>query len=348
MGWFTKSNTDNFLTWQKAIGTLPLSQLQKYGVDGCDECRFIYSVTVTASETISLPMVSTDDSLYNFIVDFGDGGGDKFVTAYSDANRENTYSVSGTYTITISGVFDYIKFVDSPTSLIEIKQFGDAAIGASSFSGCSNFTIISATDTPSVYQTSLAGLFLNCTSFNGNISMINTYTVTSMASMFSGCAVFNQPVSTLDLSSVTTTSSMFSGCTTFNQTTTSFNTPLVIDMSFMFLGCTLFENGGFDISYDTSLVLNMEGMFQNTTNFDQSVEDFNVDSLTDADDMFANSGFGNDNYDLLLIGWSDSQNIENNVAFRTEATYSLGGSAEAGREYLVDDRFWSIIDGGGI
>ena len=67
---------------------------------------FIYSVSVASGDTISVPMINNDDTLYDFTVNFGDGSGDKSVTAYADTDREHTYTSTSQFDITITGQFE--------------------------------------------------------------------------------------------------------------------------------------------------------------------------------------------------------------------------------------------------
>lgn len=171
---------------------------------------FVYSVTVAASETVSLPMYNLDDSLYNFTVNFGDLTGDKSVSAYADPDRQHTYVGAGTYDITITGLFDKITFTDSPTSIVELKKWGVAKLSGGSFYNCSNLITISATDVPLINGITLINSFRNCpvTTVNSAFLNINTGLVTSFHQMFYNSS-FNEDISGWNISNVTTMNSMF-------------------------------------------------------------------------------------------------------------------------------------------
>ena len=320
MATISKSNSDNFLTWQNVDGLLPLSFLQRDGINGNPAGIFRYSVTVSASQTIGLPMVEDDDTLYDFVVNYGDGDPEQHITTFADPNTDHTYTDAGTYDVEIEGLFDSIDWSDSPTSLIEIKQWGVAKLIASSFSGCSNFTTISATDTPLIFGTSLATLFLNCTSFNGNVSFLNTSTVTTMVNMFNGCSVFNQSVSSFDTALVTSFAGMFDGCTIFNQ----------------------------PLPFDTGLSITMAFMLNDCPAFDQDLSAWDVGEVLTLEDFMAGSqvALSTVNYDLLLIGWDDQtvQTSGFDAAFGL-SEYTGGGEAAAARAGLIANN-WAITDGG--
>jgi hypothetical protein len=73
---------------------------------------FIFSVTVTASETVTLPLINTyvdgggvtRTASYDFIAIWGDGTANSKVTTYNDSDRVHTYTNAGTYWIKIKGV----------------------------------------------------------------------------------------------------------------------------------------------------------------------------------------------------------------------------------------------------
>lgn len=243
-------------------------QLMNSGNIG-DVIPFIYTVTVGALETISLPMAVGNDSLYSFNVDFGDETGEKTVNAYADVDREHTYTLAGTYDITIpSGIFDYIKFADSPNSIVGLKSFGMAGVGSQSFINCSNFDTMSATDIPSIYLNTLNECFRDAP-----ISSVDA------------------AINNWDVSTVTNMSMMFRG-TSFNQNIDSWNVGLVQNMSFMFLGNSSYNQSM--NSWDVGSVTNMSGMFQSSSVFNGAISSWNVSAVTNMSSMFRDNGFNQD------------------------------------------------------
>lgn len=275
---------------------------------------FVYSVTVGALETISLPMFNGDDSLYNAVVDFGDGTGDKIVTAYADIDREHEYVLAGTYDITVVGLWGYIKFTDSPTSIVELKNFNGAAIGLDSFNGGTNFATISATDIPGIYLTSLMECIRDCTSlatttnignwdvsvvtdmssmffnaelFNGIIGTWNVGLVVDMGSMFADATIFNQILSGWNTISVTNMGLMFLRADAFNQDVSDWDVSNVATMNLMFQEADTFNNGGVALNWaDTSSLVNINSMFRGASVFNQSLAGWNVSGVTNFSSLF--------------------------------------------------------------
>ncbi len=251
---------------------------------------FIYSVTVGNGETISLPMFNGDDSLYDFKVTFGDGTGEKTVTAYADADRQHTYTNAGTFDITIpaSGTFDYILFADSPNSIVELKSFGPSGVGESSFLNCSNFATLSAIDVPSIHLNSLTSCFKSCPVLalvNSSINNWDTSSVTTMLDMFRFATSFNQDIGAWNVGAVTNMDFMFEAATSFDQDIGSWNVGAVTGMNAMLNAATSFNQ---DIgSWNVGAVTRMSRMFRLTTSFNQSLNSWNVGNVTNMFEMFA-------------------------------------------------------------
>lgn len=250
---------------------------------------FRYLVTVADNETISLPMLNGDDSLYDFVVDFGDGTGFKAVNAYADADREHTYTNAGTFEIKIpaTGTFDYILFADSPDSIIELKEFGSSGVGTSSFLNCSNFDTLSAIDIPSIHLNNLTACFRNCIALdnvNDSINSWNVGSVTDMSSMFSGATLFNQNVDGWNVGSVTFMNNMFDGASVFNQSLNSWNVSSVVNMLQMFRNTNAF-NGNIS-SWNVGSVTNMNGMFNNAIIFNSDISSWTLTAITVIKNIF--------------------------------------------------------------
>ena len=65
--------------------------------------------------------------------------------------------------------------------------------------------------------TNMSYMFVNNTSFNGDISNWDTAAVTVMGNMFNGASAFNGDISNWDTAAVTSMGLMFYGATLFNQ-----------------------------------------------------------------------------------------------------------------------------------
>ena len=236
----------------------------------------------SASNTFVLPLQNGATSMTVF---WGDGNSD-VITAYNQAELTHVYSSSGSYQVTLDGIFYGIKFNNGgdKLKLSSIDSWGTNQWGSMNraFFGCSNMigTYSDAPDTSSVLLMDYA--FNGCTNFNSSLN-IDTSSVTTMTRMFWLSTNFNQPLN-WDTSSVSDFSYMMYNCAAFNQAI-NFNTSSGTNMQWMFKGCSTL-NSSFSLS-DTSLVGNMSQMFSGCTLFNQAIN-FDMTSVTIANTMFYN------------------------------------------------------------
>jgi hypothetical protein len=188
------------------------------------------SLTPTTADEMAIYLATVTSDV---TIDWGDGTID---TATAVGFYRHTYSVSGLYTVKITGdihirlsqsggpfdLFSYhilgvdwdrVKFIDMDSMFMNVK---------------SNFTLTGTPDTSSV--TDMRYMFTETDAFNQPLNF-DTSSVTTMSYMFSN-SIFNQPLD-FDTSSVTNMKGMFYG-SSFNQPL-NFNTSSVTDMSSMFL-----------------------------------------------------------------------------------------------------------------
>jgi uncharacterized protein (TIGR02145 family) len=127
-------------------------------------------------------------------------------------------------------------------------------------------------------------MFLNASSFNGDISSWNVSNVTTLQQMFRGASSFNGDISSWDVSNVTTMGSMFISASSFNGDISSWDVSSVTNMQSMFLGATSFNS---DLSsWDVYWVDNMSAMFSNASSFNGDISAWDVSSVTDMENMF--------------------------------------------------------------
>ena len=261
----------------------------------------------SGGKTITIP--STVGS--SFTVDWGD----TTVTTETGGTISHTYA-SGIATSTVSigaegdsGAFTYFKFQNagSKSDLIDIPQWGNIVwlTMDSVFYGCnnSNFTTITATDTPNLSGvTSMGNMFRGATNFNSDISSWDVSNVTSMAGMFRSATSFNQDISSWNTSKVTNMDGVFYTATSFNQDLSNWNTSKVTTMSSMFRSATSFNQ---DISsWDTGKVASMGYMFFGATSFNQNLSSWNISDLAQASNMLVSLNLSTENYTDTVVGWA--------------------------------------------
>jgi surface protein len=137
-----------------------------------------------------------------------------------------------------------------------------------------------------------------------------------MSRMFTAADSFNQDISAWNVSNVITMLRMFTAADSFNQDISAWNVSKVTDMSVMFTGAD---------------------------SFNQDISAWNVSKVTDMSVMFNASGISTDNYDNILIGWSQ-QALQSDVQFGAGDINFCNGAAA--RQSILDTYGWTITDGG--
>lgn len=232
-----------------------------------------------------------------------------------------------------------------------------------SFADAFNNPYINEWETSAV--TNMSRMFNEARSFNGDLNKWDTSSVTNMEGMFVDALDFNADISTWDTSSVTNMQAMFLDID-FNRDITGWDVSSVVNMAFMFDSARQFNQ---DLSaWDTSSVTNMESMFFGAQSFNSDITSWDTSSVTDMSFMFYFSSFNhdisswdvssvirmigmfddfsvlsNENYDKILIGWSQ-QSLQQNVVFgANQNQYCL---AENARQSIIDTYGWTINDAG--
>ena len=221
---------------------------------------------------------------------------------------------------------------------------------------------ISAWDVSNV--TNMDSMFLGATVFNQDIGAWDLSSVTEMYSMFNGATAFNQDISGWDVSNVTDMSDVFYQATAFNGDIGSWDVSSVTNMENMFVTAHSFNQdlGSWDVSsvdgmysmfdgatafnqdisgWDVSNVTDMSGMFYEATAFNQPLNNWDVSNLTDMSFMFDSSALSTDNYDNILIGWSQ-QALQSDVQFGAANINYCNGAAA--RQSIIDTYGWTITD----
>ena len=187
--------------------------------------------------------------------------------------------------------------------------------------------------------TEMYSMFNGATAFNQDISGWDVSNVTDMSDVFYQATAFNGDIGSWDVSSVTNMENMFVTAHSFNQDLGSWDMSSVDDMYSMFDGATAFNQ---DISgWDVSNVTDMSGMFYEATAFNQDISGWDVSNVTDMSFMFDSSALSTDNYDNILIGWSQ-QALQSDVQFGAANINYCNGAAA--RQSIIDTYGWTITD----
>jgi surface protein len=244
-----------------------------------------------ASDDNQITITTTTDD-QNYTVDWGDGS----ETTGVAGGITHTYSTAGTYTVSISGDFENIRFNgwSDSAKLLTIEQWGDIEWNTmeAAFKYCENLAV-NALDVPDLTKVSnMSRMFSEVKAINSDLSQWDVSSVTNMSYMFEYAAAFNQDISSWDVSSVTDMSEMFGGAEAFNQDISSWDVSSVTDMSGMFDYAAAFNQ---DIgSWDVSSVTNMYGMLYNAAAFNQDISSWDVSSVTNMRYMFYDTAFNQD------------------------------------------------------
>ena len=252
--------------------------------------KFISTWTLTGADTVTLPLVSGSDGVYNFDIDWGDGGATETITAYDQSEVTHSYGSEGVKTITIGGTNNTIKGwqfdnTGDKTLITGISNWGTLNISTNdAFYGCSALNV-TAGNAPTISSTDLSGTFYGCTALTSiggdwDVSNVNNFTET-----FRSCSNFNQDIGDWDTSKVTTTYRMFNACSAFNQNLGAWDMSSNTYMREMFKACGEFNNGGSDTinNWNVTAVTNFSQMFTTCSKFNQPLDDWTLKTSASVD-----------------------------------------------------------------
>ena len=255
---------------------------------------------------------------YNFSVDWGDGSSNT-ITTWDQPELTHTYNQIGVYTITITGQID--GFIANKGTdrfkLLEINQWGSVKLGESLID--TSDVTINATDA------------------------LDLSTTASVAYLFAGAKLSGKDFSNWDLSSVDSIEGMFNYASASQLNIENWDVSSVTNMAGVFRQANDFNS---DISdWDVSSVINMEDLFYSATLFDQDISRWNVSNVTDMTRMLDNSGVSTEHYSAALIAWSQLTGLQESVRLDANGI-SYNASAATARDFLVNDKDWTIDDKG--
>lgn len=344
--------------------------------DAGNDCSNTYFITTWITDN---PGISEDNQItiptfpgetYDYTVDWGDG----IIESNFTGDATHTYSVAGTYQVSISGEFPRIYFNNLHTAtetdsnkLLLIEQWGDIRWSSmrSAFAGCVNVDV-SAFDTPDFSSVSeISAMFNGCKNLIGNSSFSNwnVQKVVNMSGMFSNTDLFNQDLSKWDVQNVKDMGGMFSRALSFNSNIGEWNVGNVYIMNDMFAQTASFNQdiGNWDVSnvkgmeamfnsaisfnqnlsnWDVSNAELMNYMFLSATAFDQSLGKWNISQVPEMYGMLDATGLSVENYDTTLIGWSKLSNLQPNMEF---SAYGLQYcESQEARQIIIDTYGWTF------
>ena len=184
----------------------------------------------------------------------------------------------------------------------------------------------------------------------GEINTWNVTAIVDMSALFQNKTTFNSDISAWDVSNVESMSLMFDNATSFNQNIGTWNVSSVTDMYQMFINATSF-NGSIN-NWDVSNVTDMREMFSYASAFQQPLNLWEVDSLTTATLFMGTTGGGGaityTLLDTLMNGWVVGLAVmQSNVVISFgNSTFTSAGLAA--KNILVNDKGWTITDGGQV
>jgi surface protein len=186
-------------------------------------------------------------------------------------------------------------------------------------------------------------MFSDAHLFNQSLNNWNLVSLKTMHHMFSRANTYNQSMDNWDVSSVKNMSYLFSYAQSFNQSISNWDVSSVETMFRMFSSATSFNQ---DISaWNVSNVHTMLNMFSRATSFDQDLGRWPLISVRNMRHMFSSTNLSVGNYDSILIGWSQQQDLGQNVPFDAGSNQYSAASASA-RAALINVHGWNITDGG--
>lgn len=258
----------------------------------------------SASNTFILPFNNV--GTYSCIVYWGDGNSD-VITTYNDAALTHIYDSSGSYQISISGVFGQVKFNNGGDKLkpTSIDNWGTNvwADFANSFYGCYVMT-------------------------SNYVDAPDLSNVTTVKNCFRDCDLFGS-VDGFDVSNILDFSNSLYSCNYYNYTMDSWQ--LSIDGSDILMASvlrgTIFNQ--YLGSWDIRDVISFAGFARAVTSW--SDENY-------GDTLAGWVGWTGG------IGGTATRPVRKNVAFRCGSGVPLGSDGEYARAYLIATEGWTFQD----
>jgi len=157
----------------------------------------------------------------------------------------------------------------------------------------------------------------------------------------------NVTVTATDQPTITTTNfqQLFRSASSIVSGVGNFDVSSVTNLIFAFYQASNFNE---DLSsWDVSNVTNFNFCFE-ASSIDQNFAAWDMTSATSVRRMFRSTTLSTANYDATLIGWA-AQNVNSGLDMDFgNAQYTGGGAAADARTYLIEEKSWTITDGGAV
>ncbi len=273
---------------------------------------FITSWSVTDGDEITIPVVT--GLTYDFAYVWKDDTGTEIApVTQATGDIVQQFSLTGTVTLEITGAFPHFRNYPKD-KLLDVVQWGDIVWGSfiESFRSWQG-AAFSATDTPDLSRvTNMARMFQDARAFNGDLSNWDVSNVRDMNRIFLRATSFNSDLSNWDVSNVTNMQDMFQGASSFNG-----------DLS----------------AWNVNKVTNMQALFKEASAFNADISSWNVGKVTNMSEMLDNSGLSPENYDALLIAWSQ-QDVQEGINLGVSGLFFCEG--KQAKNALINTKNWTI------
>lgn len=314
---------------------------------------FLQFTQATVSSQITLNIAYSP----NIQVDWGDGSSITTITSYSDSNKTHTYSTAGDKTVKVYGTIGLNELFDG-NNVKAIDAIGNWLSGGrttlqQTFYNNSTLNSSDMANWDVSNITNFNQTFRNASSFNVNIGSWDVSSVQYFNNMFRNADSFNQDIGSWDVSAGIRFTGMFRDNGGFqnggnnNINNWTFKTTGSLQMRHMFRNSNFNRNIG---SWNTGQVITMRDMFRDNGNFDQDISGWDFSGISSDDnlrDFFRNAELDDENYDALLIRWSQqASSMPNNINVNMGDSEYDSNSAASARSTLINTYGWSISDGG--
>jgi len=199
-------------------------------------------------------------------------------------------------------------------------------------------------------------MFYGATAFNQDIGAWNVSSVIDMDYMFFEATAFNQDISEWCVTNIVSEPSEFSPNSPLSESNkpvwgtcpntltpiTDANVQTAVDLWVSDPSAATTAYGAIS-TWDVSQVTDMSYLFKDKTYFNDDISNWDVSNVTNMSGMFDSSALSADNYDNILIGWSQ-QALQSDVQFGAANINYCNGAAA--RQSIIDTYGWTITDAG--